>query len=51
MCLKQACLDKALHRKAFQRAFRATVTVDRDEVAAAIATRVGYGEANDTAGG
>ena len=51
LCLKQACLDQALHRRAFQRAFRATVTVDRDEVAAAIATRVGCGEANDTAGG
>ena len=51
LCLKQACLDQALHRKAFQRAFRAAVAVDRNQVAAAIVTRAGYGEANDTAGG
>lgn len=50
LCLKQACLDRALQRKAFHRAFRATVTVDRDEVAAVIAIRAGYGEANKTAG-
>jgi uncharacterized protein len=50
LCLKQACMDRALQRKAFQRAFRATVTVNRDEVAAVIAIRAGYGEANKTAG-
>lgn len=50
LCLRQACLDQALHRKAFQRAFRATVTVDRNQVVAAIMTRAGYGEANNTAG-
>jgi predicted RNA-binding protein YlxR (DUF448 family) len=32
LCRKQACLDRALHRKAFQRAFRATVTVDAKQI-------------------
>jgi predicted RNA-binding protein YlxR (DUF448 family) len=30
LCRKQVCLDRALHRKAFQRAFRAAVTVDEE---------------------
>jgi predicted RNA-binding protein YlxR (DUF448 family) len=30
LCKKRACLDRALLRKAFQRAFRASVEVDRD---------------------
>jgi uncharacterized protein len=50
LCFKQACLDEALHRKAFQRAFRATVSVDRERVAAVIAFKTGIGEANDLAG-
>ena len=38
LCGKQACLDRALHRRAFQRAFRATVTVDEDQVREAVRT-------------
>jgi len=34
LCRRQACLDRALHRKAFQRAFRASVVVAEDEIAA-----------------
>jgi uncharacterized protein len=30
LCRRQACLERALARKAFQRAFRASVEVDRD---------------------
>ena len=30
LCRRQACVDRALHRRAFQRAFREPVTVDRD---------------------
>jgi hypothetical protein len=29
-------LDRALHRRAFQRAFRASVIVDEDDITAAI---------------
>ena len=40
LCRKQACLDRALHRKAFQRAFRATVTVDEDHIREALCSSV-----------
>jgi predicted RNA-binding protein YlxR (DUF448 family) len=33
LCRRQACFDRALQRKAFQRAFRAQVTVDIDSIA------------------
>ncbi|MFH0915541.1 MAG: DUF448 domain-containing protein [bacterium] len=36
LCRRQACLDRALHRKAFQRAFRASVVVDADEIEALV---------------
>ena len=36
LCAKQACLDRALHRKAFQRAFRSTVAVDEGQIRSAI---------------
>lgn len=36
LCRRRACLDRALHRKAFQRAFRASVVVAEDEIAAAL---------------
>jgi predicted RNA-binding protein YlxR (DUF448 family) len=36
LCRKQACLDRALQRRAFQRAFRATVLVDEQEVRKAV---------------
>jgi predicted RNA-binding protein YlxR (DUF448 family) len=39
LCRSKACLDRALHRKAFQRAFRASVVVAEDEIAAALAMR------------
>jgi uncharacterized protein len=35
LCRRRSCLDRALHRKAFQRAFRASVAVAEDEIAAA----------------
>ena len=38
VCSKQACLDRALHRRAFQRAFRATVVVDEDQIREAVRT-------------
>lgn len=36
LCRRRACLDRALHRKAFQRAFRTSVVVDEKEIAAAL---------------
>jgi len=42
LCRSQACLDRALRRKAFNRAFRVTVEVDRELVQAAVCeTRTG----------
>jgi predicted RNA-binding protein YlxR (DUF448 family) len=38
LCRRQACLDRALQRRAFQRAFRATLRVDEDEIAVALRT-------------
>jgi predicted RNA-binding protein YlxR (DUF448 family) len=38
VCSKQACLDRALHRRAFQRAFRATVAVDEKQIREAVLT-------------
>ena len=32
LCRQQSCLDRALHRRAFQRAFRATVVVDEERI-------------------
>lgn len=32
LCRRQACFDRALQRKAFQRAFRSNVTVDVDSI-------------------
>jgi predicted RNA-binding protein YlxR (DUF448 family) len=36
LCRRQACLDRALQRKAFQRAFRASVAVDVQGIAAVL---------------
>ena len=36
LCRRVACLDRAVHRKAFQRAFRASVIVDAEDIAAEI---------------
>ena len=36
LCRRSACLDKAIMRKAFQRAFRTSIVVSRDEIAAAM---------------
>jgi predicted RNA-binding protein YlxR (DUF448 family) len=36
LCRRRACLDRALARKAFQRAFRIGVVVDRDELVVAL---------------
>jgi predicted RNA-binding protein YlxR (DUF448 family) len=38
LCKKQACLDRALHRKAFQRAFRTAVTVDEEGIRQSLRT-------------
>lgn len=38
LCRKQACLDRALHRRAFQRAFRTTVVVDEEGIREALRT-------------
>ena len=38
ICRRQACLDRALHRRAFQRAFRTALRVDEGEIAAALRT-------------
>jgi predicted RNA-binding protein YlxR (DUF448 family) len=38
LCRKQACLDRALHRRAFQRAFRATLAVDEEQIREAVRT-------------
>lgn len=32
LCKRQACLERALARKAFQRAFRASVEIDRERL-------------------
>jgi len=37
VCRRRSCLDRAVLRKAFQRAFRASLVVDEDEIAAALA--------------
>jgi uncharacterized protein len=36
LCRRQACLDRALQRKAFQRAFRTNVAVDVESIAAVL---------------
>jgi predicted RNA-binding protein YlxR (DUF448 family) len=36
LCRRQACLDRALQRKAFQRAFRSSVAVDVESIAAVL---------------
>jgi predicted RNA-binding protein YlxR (DUF448 family) len=41
LCRRRACLDRALHRKAFQRAFRASLVVDADEIAALLMVEAG----------
>lgn len=33
LCRRQVCLDRALHRKAFARSFRASVVVAEEEIA------------------
>ena len=38
LCRRHACLDRAVQRKAFQRAFKKTVAVDADGIAAVIMT-------------
>lgn len=38
LCRRQACLDRALHRNAFQRAFRRAVVVAEEDIAVALMT-------------
>ena len=52
LCRRRSCMDRALHRRAFQRAFRRTVVPDLDEIGAELETASGIEpEVNDTAGG
>lgn len=41
LCRRQACLDYALQRRAFDRAFRASVVVDEELVRAAVSANEG----------
>jgi predicted RNA-binding protein YlxR (DUF448 family) len=41
LCKRQACLERAVMRKAFQRAFRTSVVVSRDEISAAMSNGTG----------
>jgi hypothetical protein len=43
LCRKQACLERALLRKAFQRAFRTSIEVDKDCLEAAVVKGEGPG--------
>ncbi len=36
LCRRRACVDRALARKAFQKAFRIGLVIDRDELVAAL---------------
>lgn len=38
LCRRRSCLDRALQRRAFQRAFRTSVVVEGEEIAAALVT-------------
>jgi predicted RNA-binding protein YlxR (DUF448 family) len=40
LCRRRSCLDRALQRKAFQRAFRASVVVLEDEIAKSLTSGV-----------
>jgi predicted RNA-binding protein YlxR (DUF448 family) len=51
VCWRRACLDRALQRRAFNRAFRATVVVDVDSVVAVLEKDSMVTQENDTAGG
>jgi predicted RNA-binding protein YlxR (DUF448 family) len=52
LCRRRSCLDRALQRKAFHRAFRATVVADVDNIIVALAAENPKAiEANNTAGG
>ena len=48
--LRSEVLDKALQRKAFQRALRANVVVDGEAIWAALESRAEAGQSNGTAG-
>ena len=39
LCRRRECLDRALQRRAFQRAFRASVVVALDDIATVLMTR------------
>ena len=46
LCRRKACLDRAVGRKAFGRAFRKRVVVDRDEIAALMGRDTDLGPLN-----
>ena len=41
LCRRRSCLDRALHRKALQRAFRSPVMIDEHAILAALADGTG----------
>lgn len=41
LCRRRACLDRAVQKKAFQRAFRASVVVAEGEIVAALVSDAG----------
>ena len=52
ICRRRVCLDRAVHRKAFHKAFRENVTVDVAGIVAALEAEALKGpNDNDTAGG
>ncbi|HLA80300.1 MAG TPA: DUF448 domain-containing protein [Thermoleophilia bacterium] len=51
LCRRQACLDRAVQRRAFRRAFRTDAAVDVDRIAAVMMEAQIVIQVNDTAGG
>lgn len=51
LCRSRACLDRALQRRAFQRAFRGSVAVDGESIATILKVEDRQGSTDDMAGG
>ena len=41
LCRRRSCLDRALQRKALQKAFRTQLVIDEDGIAAAVGAKAG----------
>lgn len=50
LCDRRSCLERALARKAFQRAFRSSVEVDRDRLEREIRINTGEGPSGSDCG-